>query len=333
MASSRILIVAVHHIPVFEVLNEGPLTPEILADKLGLLERPAMVFFPSLCAMDMLKFTPDGKLELTPLSRYLTSGQKPNLIGYTGLERNDPGVLQLKEFLLNDGPTDTSRGVTYVKDAEAPSPMDDPEAARFLTLALAGRAEYLAPVVGEKLPRSQGHLLDVAGGSGFYTYEWLLLNPEATATVFDRPEVLKVAKELLSGFCNSGRPGAAGILERVNFIPGDMLTDELPAADLLLAASLFHDWPTETCRKLAGKFAGTLKPGGELWVHDSFLNDSLDGPVAVTDYSVMLFLGTKGRAYSRQEYRSWLSQAGLIPAAENIPTLMDYGLISARKPG
>ncbi|MGV3585901.1 MAG: methyltransferase [Adhaeribacter sp.] len=332
MAGSRILIAAVHHIPVFEALQKGPIALNDLAQQLGLKERPAMVFFPALCAMEMLAFNANGNLTLTPLGQYLTCSKQPNLIGYTGLEKNDPGVLEITELLLNDGPKDTTHGVTYVKDSDAPSPMDDPEAARFLTLALAGRAEYLAPVVAEKLTQSNGHLLDVAAGTGFYTYEWLLANPEATATVFDRPEVLKVAQELLDKFCHSGRNNATGIRERVKFMAGDMLTDELPQTDLLLAASLFHDWPTETCISLTQKFATALEPGGELWVHDAFLHDTLDGPLAATDYSVMLFTGTKGRIYSRQEHRAWFTQAGLIPAKENIPTLLDYNLISARKP-
>jgi hypothetical protein len=111
-----------------------------------------------------------------------------------------------------------------------------------------------------------------------------------------------------------------------------MLTDKLPEADILLAASVFHDWPTEICVRLAGIFASALRPGGELWVHDAFLNDTLDGPIAVTDYSATLFLGTKGRAYSRKEYKTWLLKAGLNPTSDEIPTLMDYGLISAVKP-
>ncbi len=133
----------------------------------------------------------------------------------------------------------------------------------------------------------------------------------------------------MADFCNGDGDKVQTIKERVTFLPGDMLTDDLPEADLLLAASLFHDWPTETCKALAEKFAGALNPGGEFWIHDAFLHDTLDGPLAVTDYSAMLFLGTKGRAYSRKEYRSWLSQVGLVPSPENIPTLMDYRLISA----
>ncbi len=146
-----------------------------------------------------------------------------------------------------------------------------------------------------------------------------------TGNPFRRPEVLKVASELLDNFCKNHGSGANTIKERLSFLPGDMLKDTLPQADVLLAASLFHDWPADTCERLAVKFAGSLKPGGELWIHDSFLNDTLDGPIAVTNYSAMLFLGTKGRAYSRKEYRNWLSKAGLINTSTEIPTLMDYG--------
>jgi hypothetical protein len=332
MASSRLLVTAVHHIPVFEALQAGPLARAHLQERLGLQDRPAMVLFPALCAMGLLAFAEEGLLRLTPLGEYLTPARRPNLIGYTGLEKEDPGVLEMAERLRHDGPRDPSQGLSYVKDEAAPSPMDDPERARYFTLALAGRAEYLSPLVARHLPPSNGHLLDVAAGTGYYTYEWLLLHPQARATVFDRPAVLAVAQELLEAFCRSGRSGAERVAERVNFVPGDMLTDELPQADLILAASLFHDWPAETCQRLAHAFAGALEPGGQLWVHDSFLNDSLDGPLAVTDYSAVLFFATKGRCYSRQEYRDWFSAASLVPTAANIPTLLDYGLLSAIKP-
>ncbi|WP_332368348.1 methyltransferase [Spirosoma telluris] len=233
--------------------------------------------------------------------------------------------------LRNDGPLQAEQGISFVKEGEGPSPMDDPELARTLTLGLAGRARHLSPIVAATMSKREGHLLDVAGGTGFYTYEWLLNNPTSTATLLDRPAVLTVAAELLDEFTQSGRPGAMSVKERVTFLAGDMLMDELPQTDILLAASLFHDWPTPTCQRLAHRFANVLRPGGELWVHDSFLNDTLDGPLAVTDYSAQLFWNTKGRCYSRAEYRSWFSEAGLEPTAINLPTQMDYGLIWAKK--
>ncbi|UFH56571.1 methyltransferase [Spirosoma sp. KNUC1025] len=331
MFGSRLLIAAVHYLPVFDELNNGPLTVSELSGRIGLDERPAMVLFPALCAMDLLAYDQYRRLYITDLGRYVTKTHIPNLAGYVGLEKDDPGAVEMAVRLRNDGPLDAPQGISFVKEGEGPSPMDNPESARHFTLGLAGRARYLSPIVGANMTSCTGHLLDVAGGTGYYTYEWLLNNPTATATLFDRPSVLSVAAELLDEFSASGRPGAERVKKRVTFLPGDMLTDELPETDILLAASLFHDWPTATCQMLAHRFAAALRPGGELWVHDAFLNDTLDGPLAVTDYSAQLFWNTKGRCYSRAEYRSWLLEAGLEPMPDAIPTQLDYGLIWARK--
>ena len=330
MFGSRLLLAAVHHLNVFETLSTGPLPLAELSRRLGLAERPAMVLFPALCAMELLGYDEAGRLGITELGRFLLQSQTPNLTGYTGLEKDDPGVLEMALRLRNDGPAEAPQGISFVKEGEGPSPMDDPDLARKFTLGLAGRAQYLSPIVAANLPKREGHLLDVAGGTGYYTYEWLLANPTSTATLFDRPAVLTVAAELLDAFSRSGRPGANTVKARVTLLPGDMLTDELPQTDLLLAASLFHDWPVPTCQMLAHRFAAVLRSGGEIWVHDAFLDDALDGPLAVTDYSAQLFWATEGRCYSRAEYQSWFAQAGLTPSPDAIPTQLDYGLIWAR---
>lgn len=331
-ASSQLLVAATHYFPVFEELSQDALSIKELHKRLQLKDRPAMVLFPALCAMGMLEFDAAGKLRLTETGKYLTTANTTHLLGYVGLEKDDPGLKQMVEWLQNDGLLNTNQGFSYVKDEDAPSPMDEAETARFFTLALAGRAKLLSPLVAAKITKHPGLLLDVAGGTGYYTYQWLLANPTSQAIVFDRPEVLKVAAELFEEFCQNHPAEATFLKNRMTFMPGDMLTDELPEADVLLAASLFHDWPVETCEKLAVKFAKSLKPGGSLWVHDAFLNETLDGPLVVKDYSAMLFLRTKGRCYSRKEYHSWFTKAGLVPTADEIPTLMDYGLIAAIKP-
>ncbi|RDC62648.1 methyltransferase [Adhaeribacter pallidiroseus] len=331
-AGSQLLVAGTHYLPVFEELSRGALFLPELQERLHLKERPALVLFPALCAMGLIEHDAVGKLKLTETGKYLTAANATNLLGYVGLEKDDPGVIKMAEWLQHDGPENTQQGFSYVKDEGAPSPMDEAETARFFTMALAGRAKFLSPIVANKITKHPGLLLDVAGGTGYYTYEWLRANPTSQAIVLDRPEVLKVAAELFEEFCQDHPAEATSLKNRLTFMPGDMLTDRLPEADVLLAASLFHDWPVETCEKLAVKFAKSLKPGGFFWVHDAFLNDTLDGPIAVTDYSAMLFLGTKGRCYCRKEYRNWFTKAGLIPTTEEVPTLMDYGLIAAIKP-
>ena len=327
-----LLVAATHHLEVFEQFGEGPQSIEELRHKLDLGERPAMVLFPALCAMGMLqRDAATGKFSLTDSGRHLTRATDPNLRGYLLFSAEDPGVIEMAERLRNDGPLESAdKGTDYIKEGEGPSPMDDPEMARMLTMRLAGRAEYLSPLAAAGLPTGKKHLLDVAGGSGFYSYEWLRANPEGTATVLDRPEVLRVAEECLAAFCRK-HPDAKDVARRVKFQPGDMLIDALPKTDLLSAFSLFHDWPAETCVALTKRFADALNPGGELWVHDEFLNDTLDGPLDAAGYSSHLFWITKGRIYSRAEHYDWFVGAGLEPTGVRIPTSMNYSLISARK--
>jgi len=130
-ASSHLLVAATHHLNVFEELSREALTIPELQEKLHLKERPAMVLFPALCAMGMLECSSTGKLQLTEIGKYLTSSNNRNLLGYAGLEQDDAGVIKMTEWLKNDGPANPGQSLSYVKDEEAPSPMDEPESARF----------------------------------------------------------------------------------------------------------------------------------------------------------------------------------------------------------
>ncbi len=134
-AGSHLLVAAVLHLKVFELLKTGPLSIKELQQEIGLKERPAMVLFPALCAMGLLKFNNVWQLELTAISTFLTHECEESLVGYVGLKKDDAGVIKMAEWLMNDGPVDPATGLSYVKDDTATSPMDDPEAARYFTMA------------------------------------------------------------------------------------------------------------------------------------------------------------------------------------------------------
>jgi ubiquinone/menaquinone biosynthesis C-methylase UbiE len=326
LSGSQVLVAACCHLNILEELSLEPQEFETLQKKLGLKDRPMMVIFPVLSAMGLVIFSENKKIALTELGSFLQKSRQPNLWDYLNLEASDAGVLEMADLLKNDGPLDNT-GTAYCKDEKEESPMDDPEMASFFTKALAGRAEILAPIAVAQMPQ-KAHLLDVAGGSGFFTYEWLRAHPESTATLFDCGAVLDTAKEYLKYFCEKHKDDS--IKNRVVFLAGDMMTDDLPQTDLLLTASIFHDWPEETIRPLVKRFSEVINPGGEFWIHDSFLNDDFNGPKATADYSAKLFKVTKGRCYSRQEHYTWLTEVGLS-LGRPVDTAMDYSLISALK--
>jgi SAM-dependent methyltransferase len=145
-------------------------------------------------------------------------------------------------------------------------------------------------------------------------------NPGLRATVVDRPEVLKVTQEMAH---------SCGVADRLSVQPGDMFRDPLPTGDIVLLSNILHDWDVPECRALVARCAAVLKPGGELLIHDVFLDDALDGPLAMALYSAALFTLTEGRLYSALEYRVWLADAGL-EAQSVTPTAIHCGVLAGR---
>jgi hypothetical protein len=93
---------------------------------------------------------------------------------------------------------------------------------------------------------------------------------------------------------------------------------------------ILHDWDVRECQTLIDRCAAALPIGGQLVIHDVFLNDDLGGPLPLAFYSAALLTLTEGRAYSAAEYRALLKHAGLTPR-EVIPTLIHCGLLAGIK--
>ena len=146
-------------------------------------------------------------------------------------------------------------------------------------------------------------------------------NPDLRAIVLDRPEVLRICAEFANEYAVS---------DRLELMSGDMFATPLPAVDFVLLSNVLHDWDVPECRLLVQRCADALRPNGRLLIHDVLLNDALDGPLAIACYSALLFTITEGRAYSAAEFRSWLSDAGLMPDGI-VPTLAHCHVVSATK--
>jgi SAM-dependent methyltransferase len=324
---TELLTAAVAHFRVFERLAHGPMPFDKLRRDLGLAERPAVVLITALRAFGLVVDDEDGRLGLTELARdHLTPGAYFDVSGYIGLASEAPGVVEMVERLRTNRPAGSASdegGAAFIFKEGIESAMERQASARSLTLALAGRAKNVAPVLAEKCPLDDSRvLLDVAGGTGIYSIAWLLRHPDLRAIVWDRPEVLKVAVEMAEAY---------GISDRLEARAGDMFKDPIPeGADAILLSNVLHDWDIADCWVLVSRCASALRPGGRLLIHDVFLNDALDGPSPIALYSAALFRLTEGRAYSAKEYRGWLEAAGLVPG-EVIPTLIHCGVLTGIK--
>ena len=323
---SELLTAAVGHFQIFDRLTRMPLTFDELRQEMRLERRAALVLLTALRAMKLLTLDADGRFRLTEISReHLVMGGKFFVGDYVSLAAESPGTVEMVERLRSNRPAHAKKhdsGAAFIYREGLESAMESEASARRLTLALAGRAKNVAPVLAEKLSLERGTLLDVGGGTGIYSIALLLKNPQCRAIVFDRPEVLKVAAEFAAEY---------GVADRLQLIEGDMFADPLPSADTILLSNILHDWDEPLCEQLVMRCANSLPGGGSLVIHDVFLNDEHDGPLPIALYSAALFTLTEGRAYSAAEYRSWMAKGGLVPG-DVVPTLIHCGMLTAVKP-
>jgi SAM-dependent methyltransferase len=122
-------------------------------------------------------------------------------------------------------------------------------------------------------------VLDIGGNSGEFVLQVCKKYPHVHATVLDLPLVCEVGLEHVRS-----EPEA----DRIAFIKGDALTDELPKGfDLITFKSMLHDWPENEAKQFIERASQSLEPGGKLLIFER-------GPIEVgktpLPYSMIPFL-------------------------------------------
>jgi len=168
-------------------------------------------------------------------------------------------------------------------------------------------------------------LLDVGGGSGAYTIAFLRRNPELRAIVFDLPSVVPMTEHNIR---------EAGLSERVDFVPGDFYSDELPrGCDLVLLSAIIHQNGPDENRQLFRKVYRAVEESGVLLIRDFIMDASRTKPLGGTLFALNMLVGTAhGDTYTFEEVRDSLEATGF----EDIQLLLSEGekmdqLVEARK--
>ena len=169
-------------------------------------------------------------------------------------------------------------------------------------------------------------LLDLGGGPGTYAIHFCRHYPDLTATVMDLPTTRPFAEKTIRNM---------GMGERVTFVPGDYLQDDIPGhVDAVWMSHILHGESLDGCLGIIDKAAGCLNPGGVAVIHEFILDDTLDRPLFPALFSLNMLLGTKGgRAYSQAQLAGMLERSGLVDVQRlDFTGPNDSGLIRGVKP-
>jgi len=146
-------------------------------------------------------------------------------------------------------------------------------------------------------------LLDLGGGSGCYTMEFLRQKPQIKAGIFDLPNVIPITKRLITG---------EGFSDQIELFSGDYTTDMLPGGyDLIFLSAIIHSNSYETNQKLISKCFESLNANGRVVIQDWIMNENKTEPLQGAVFSINMLVGVEeGDCYSETEVNTWLTNAG-----------------------
>lgn len=159
-------------------------------------------------------------------------------------------------------------------------------------------------------------VLDIGGGSGCYSMEFLNRKPELKAVVFDLPNVVPISRKIIE------KEGFTGQIEHQ---AGDYTTDELPKGfDLVFLSAIIHSNSFKTNRELVKKCYDALNPNGKIVIQDWIMNDDKTEPAQGAIFAINMLTGTAaGDCFSESEIKEWFRYAGF---SDYKKTNLDAGL-------
>ncbi|MBU0741155.1 methyltransferase domain-containing protein [bacterium] len=146
-------------------------------------------------------------------------------------------------------------------------------------------------------------LLDVGGGPATASLTLAAAYPELECVVFDLPETVAIAREVIV---------ASGLADRVSAVEGDYFADDFGEGfDVVYVSNIVHSIGAEAIATIYRKAHPALVPGGRIMVKDFFLDDDRCSPSFGARFAVNMLVATQqGRAYTRSETIEALGDAG-----------------------
>jgi SAM-dependent methyltransferase len=173
----------------------------------------------------------------------------------------------------------------------------------FIT-AMHDRAKKQAPQQLANIDLSRiKSILDVGGGSGAFSMEFVSRKHEVEATVFDLPNVVPITEKFID---------KEGFTNKIKTHSGDYTVDDLPVGfDLVFLSAIIHSNPLEVNQNLVKKCFNSLNANGKIVIQDWIMNNDRTQPAGGAIFAINMLVGTEaGDCFTEQEVTEMLTTAG-----------------------
>ncbi|MGB9372134.1 MAG: methyltransferase [Halobacteriota archaeon] len=312
---SRIFLTAAE-MDIFTLLAKKPMSAQEIANRLEATVRGVTILLDAVVSMGLLEkmeetyrcpaqvasiLSKESPTSITPMVMFATGGWK-RWSYLTDIVRLGKDRIRGTAFDINESEQEAFTGAMHaIADEMAPS------------------------IVAAVNPSRARKLLDIGGGSGAYTQAFLEASSGLTATIFDLPLVINMARQRLA---------STGLLDRIQLVAGDFYKDELPTGhDLALLSAIIHQNSPEQNVELYRKIFCALQPEGRLVIRDHVMSSDHTQPTSGAFFAVNMLVGTGGgQTYSFKEIKSALESAGFIKVNLIQPDERMTGLVEGFKP-
>jgi predicted O-methyltransferase YrrM len=309
----RLLLTAVE-LNLFSLAASAPLSTGEITSKIKGDLRATTILLDALCALGFLEKKDDRYR--TPVSLIpLLSDSSPTSI-LPGLQHSAhlwQTWSQLTDVAHRGGPSNRE-GTGFT----------DKRLTAFIGAMHVGAAGAADGIVAAIAPGPAKVLIDIGGGSGTYAMAFLKASPQMRATLFDLPPVVEMARQRFT---------EAGLIDRVNLVPGDFYKDALPAGhDLALLSAIIHQNSLEQNNALYQKVFEALDSGGRIIIRDHVMAPDRTSPVSGAIFAVNMLVNTPGGGtYTLEEITQGLTQAK-FERVKLMQTQGMFSLVEAYKP-
>ena len=301
---------------VADQLNDGPKSYDALAQACRTHPMSLYRLLRALAAVGVFHETDNKEFSLTPLGVCLTSdalGSRRNYARWIGT----PGQWTSWGNLLHSIKSGES-AVRFTHGIDAWTyRKQHPEEQAVFDSAMTGNSSSEAQAALDAYDFSRfGCVVDIGGGQGLLLKEILLACPATRGILFDQPQVIASADQVLA---------SAGLAQRCQIIAGSFFESVPEDGDVYVMKAILHDWDDRasidilrTCRRAMSRTATLI-------VIERVIGPPNESPEGkFSDLNMMVQYAALER--TRQEFQNLLKSGG-FEVTEVVPTRSPLSII------
>lgn len=302
-------------------LKDGAKNAEQLA-RLTDTDQPSLYrLMRALASVGVFAEDEESRFSLTHVSEFLRSDHPESLRGITHM-MGDREHWHAHGNLLHSVKTGEIAFANAFGQPFFPYIQDKPETAKIFDDAMTSFSRTTGNAVVAAYDFSGAKVIaDIGGGHGRLLSTILKSNEQAQGILFDQPQVIAGATEVLE---------AAEVADRVKIVGGDFFAEISVAADIYLMKHIIHDWSDEESLAILKNVAASASAGAKVLLMESVVEAEKGVPSMSKVMDLNMLAMTSGRERTAAEYAALFEKAG-FKLTNVIPTPSPLQIVEAVK--